>query len=65
MKKYDPKKWKECIALIFTLAGKDKRSRLLGILAQRLRSELPESEAQLNEALIPENNPAIISYILA
>lgn len=65
MKRYDLKKWKECIALIFTLSSKDKRGALLGQLAHRLRTESPEAEAQLQQIPIPEDHPAIICHVLA
>jgi hypothetical protein len=45
VKKYDLNKWKECIALILTLAGQDKRPKLLALLAHRLLTEAPEAEA--------------------
>lgn len=38
VKKYDLNKWKECIALIYSIAGRDKRPQLLKVLAGRLRA---------------------------
>jgi protein transport protein SEC31 len=65
VKRYDLKKWKECIALIYTLSSKDKRAALLGQLAHRLRTESPETEAQLQQIPIPEDHPAVICHVLA
>lgn len=61
VKKHDLGKWKQCIALIFSIAGRDKRPHLLKLLAERLKAETQVDGREM----IPENNPAIICYILA
>lgn len=35
--KYELQKWKECIALIYSISSRDKRPQLLRALAERLR----------------------------
>lgn len=42
--RYDLDKWKECVALIFSLSSADRRKALLSKLARRLSSESKDHE---------------------
>jgi protein transport protein SEC31 len=65
VRKYDLGKWKECVALIHTLAPRDKRPALLRVLADRLRSETDLAALETSPNLLPENYAPVICYILA
>jgi hypothetical protein len=63
--KYDLLKWKECIAIIYSMSSRDKRPELLRLLAQRLLSETEEDHKDKERSLISETYAPIICYILA
>lgn len=61
--KFDLQKWKECIALIYSMSSRDKRPQLLQLLAERLVGEVQNHETSKN--VIGEEYAPVICYILA
>ncbi len=66
VRKYDLENWKECVAMIHSLASGEKRKGLLNLLASRIREEGERKTGKSRDnGIMAEDNPAIQCYVLS
>ena len=65
VQKYDLSKWRECVALIYSIASRDRRPALLQELAERLRSEVQDNVCNNPNQIIPADYPVVLCLTLA
>ena len=65
VQKYDLNKWRECVALIYSIASSDRRPALLKELAERLQTEISDNVSTNPNSIIPDDYPVVLCLTLA